>query len=143
MFITPYNDDYLTFNTVREHYVLTAKAVFDNLGIDLNATAKDNVNGVKAFLNRVSELTYRKMHEFGDDIYQDKVIACTKTGRKIILSAMLEQCFYMKNVGDLSLSTDLRERTLYASDTLVSIFDEEIPEIGKSVINIGVCKWTF
>lgn len=136
MFIKPYSDEYMTYNEARRHYVLTAKAVLDNLGIDLNENVKDNANGVNAFLMRVSELTYRKMHEYGDNTEQDSVIATTETGRKIIFNAMLEQFFYVKAVGDLSLSTDRDERALYASDALIEIFEETIPEIGRSVISI-------
>lgn len=136
MFIKPYSDEYMTYNEARSHYVLTAKAVLDNLGIDLNVNVKDNANGVNAFLMRVSELTYRKMHEYGDNTEQDRIIATTESGRNIIFNAMLEQFFYVKAVGDLSLSTDRDERALYASDALIEIFEETIPEIGRSVISI-------
>lgn len=136
MFIKPYSDEYMTYNEARSHYVLTAKAVLDNLGIDLNVNVKDNANGVNAFLMRVSELTYRKMHEYGDNTEQDRIIATTESGRNIIFNAMLEQFFYVKSVGDLSLSTNREERALYASDALIEIFEETIPEIGRSVISI-------
>lgn len=139
MFIKPYSDEYMTYNEARSHYVLTAKAVLDNLGIDLNVNVKDNANGVNAFLMRVSELTYRKMHEYGDNTEQDRIIATTESGRNIIFNAMLEQFFYVKSVGDLSLSTNREERALYASDALIEIFEETIPEIGRSVISISRC----
>lgn len=139
MFIKPYSDEYMTYNEARSHYVLTAKAVLDNLGIDLNVNVKDNANGVNAFLMRVSELTYRKMHEYGDNTEQDRIIATTESGRNIIFNAMLEQFFYVKSVGDLSLSTNRDERALYASDALIEIFEETIPEIGRSVISISRC----
>lgn len=138
MFIQPYNSDYMTFDEITGRYVLTTKAVSDHLGIDLNVLAKDNGNGVNAFLNRVSMLTYRKMHEYGFEDEQDRIIATTETGRKIIQEAMIEQCFYVKAVGDLSLSTKMEERALYASDGLECIFEKIIPEIGKSVINISM-----
>ena len=139
MFIKPYSDEYMTYNEARSHYVLTAKAVLDNLGIDLNVNVKDNANGVNAFLMRVSELTYRKRHEYGDNTEQDRIIATTESGRNIIFNAMLEQFFYVKSVGDLSLSTNRDERALYASDALIEIFEETIPEIGRSVISISRC----
>lgn len=139
MFIKPYSDEYMTYNEKREHYVLTAKAVLDHLGIDLNVNVKDNANGVNALFTRVSELTYRKMHEYGDNTEQDRIIATTKSGRNIIFNAMLEQFFYVKSVGDLSLSTNRDERALYASDALIEIFEEIIPEIGRSVISISRC----
>lgn len=137
--INPYTDDYMTYNERRGRYILTPKAVFDKLGIDLNVEIKQNPNGVNAFLSRVSDSVYRKIHEYGENDYQDKVIAYTQKGREIIFECMLEQFFYMKNVGDLSLSTDSRERALYAADSLLEILDETIPEIGRSIINIGRC----
>ena len=51
---------------------------------------------------------------------------------------IIDQCFYLKSVGDLSLSTKKEERALYASDGLECIFEKIIPEIGKSVINISM-----
>ena len=138
MFIQPYNTDYMTFDENTGRYVLTTKAVLDQLGIDLNVLAKDNGNGVNAFLNRVSMLTYKKMQEYGFEDGQDRIIATTETGRKIIQEAMIEQCFYVKSVGDLSLSTKKEERALYASDSLECIFEKIIPEIGKSVINMSM-----
>lgn len=138
MFIKPYDTEYMTFNEMTGQYVLTAKAILDNLGIDLNVLAKDNGNGVNAFLKRVSYLTYRKLHEYGFDEVQDMTVATTETGRKIIQEAMLEQAFYVKSVGDLSLSTKPEERKLYASDSLESIFDKVIPETRRALTNLAV-----
>lgn len=138
MFIEPYSDDYMTFNESSIRYTLTAKCVLDKLGIDLTAQAKADGQGVQAFLERVSMLTYRKMHEYGYDKWQDKIIATTEDGREVIQKAMLEQFFYMKSVGDLSLSTNIEERKLYASDSVVDILNETIYEIGESVINIAI-----
>ena len=138
MFIQPYNTDYMIFDEITGRYVLTSKAVLDNLGIDMNIAAKDNANGVNAFLNRVSAFTYRKVHEYGVDEFQDKIIATTEKGRELIQEAMLEQFFYMKNVGDLSLSLKQEERALYASDRVVEIFEAVIPEIRRSLIYVGL-----
>lgn len=138
MFIQPYNTDYMIFDEITGRYVLTSKAVLDNLGIDMNVAAKDNSNGVNAFLKRVSALTYRKVHEYGVDEFQDKIIATTEKGRELIQEAMLEQFFYMKNVGDSSLSLKQEERALYASDSVVEIFEAIIPEIGRSLIYVGL-----
>ena len=138
MFIKPYDTEYMTFNEMAGQYVLTAKAILDNLGIDLNVLAKDNGNGVNAFLKRVSYLTYRKLHEYGFDEVQDMTVATTETGRQIIQEAMLEQAFYVKSVGDLSLSTKPEERKLYAIDSLESIFDKVIPETRRALTNLAV-----
>lgn len=138
-FINPYTDNYMTYNETTGHYSLTAQAVFERLGIDLSAQNKDNANGVNAILNRISMLTYRKIHEHSNDTQcQDWLIASTRTGREIIYEAMLEQFFYVKNVGDLSLSPKKEERELYFSDTAYEILLREIPEVGRSVCYTGV-----
>lgn len=138
-FIKPYTDNYMTYNETTGHYSLTAQAVFERLGIDLSAQNKDNANGVNAILNRISMLTYRKIHEHSNDTQcQDWIIASTETGREIIYEAMLEQFFYVKNVGDLSLSVKKEERELYFSDTAYEILLREIPEVGRSVCYTGV-----
>lgn len=138
MFIKPYNSDYMYYDDLTNRYVLTAKAVQDYLGIDLGVQAKDNANGVDAFMKRVSLLTYRKMHEYGYEKEQDAIIATTESGRRVIQEAMLEQFFYMKSVGDLSLSANTNERQLYASDSVVDILERVIEETGRSLVNISL-----
>lgn len=138
MFIEPYDTEYMKYNVLTKQYELTAKAALDYLGIDLNVLAKDNGNGVNAFLKRIASLTYRKLHEYGFDELQDEIIATTETGREIMQKAQLEQLFYVKQVGDLSLSTKKDERALYASDSLESIFDRVIPETGRALTNLAV-----
>ncbi len=138
MFIEPYDTEYMIYDGLTGRYVLTAKAALDYLDIDLNVLAKDNGNGVNAFLKRVAAVTYRKLHEYGFDEIQDKIVATTETGRKVIQEAMLEQLFYVKQDGDLSLSIKKEERELYASDGLESIFDRVIPETGRALTNLAV-----
>ena len=139
MFIKPYSDEYLFYDDLSGHYVLTEKAVLDYLGINLTNAAKDASTGIKAFLKRVSMLTYRRIHEnTTDEKLRDCIVATTETGRKIIFDAMLEQFFYMKNVGDLSLSIDKEKRLLYFSDTAQEILEQDIPEVGFSLLYAGL-----
>lgn len=139
MFIKPYSDEYLFYDDLSGQYVLTEKAVLDYLGINLTNAAKDASTGVKALLKRVSVLTYRRIHENATDEKQrDCIVATTETGRKIIFDAMLEQFFYMKNVGDLSLSVDKEKRLLYFSDTAQEILEQNIPEVGFSLLYVGL-----
>lgn len=139
MFIKPYSDEYLFYDDLSGQYVLTEKAVLDYLGINLTNAAKDASTGVKALLKRVSMLTYRRIHENATDEKQrDCIVATTETGRKIIFDAMLEQFFYMKNVGDLSLSVDKEKRLLYFSDTAQEILEQNIPEVGFSLLYVGL-----
>ena len=138
MIIKPYSDNYMTYSETTGQYSLTAQAVFERLGIELPSASKDNAIGTQAILNRVSMLTYRKIHEHStDNKRQDLVIATTTSGRSIIFEAMLEQFFYIKQVGDLSLSVKKEERALYFSDTAYEILLQPIPEIGRSVCYTG------
>ncbi len=140
MIIKPYSDDYLFFNEPTGQYELTEKAVLDRLGINLAESVKKNGGSFAEILKRVSLLTYRKIHEHSnDDAMRDYIIATTSTGRTLIFEAMLEQFFYMKQVGDLSLSVDKERRALYFSDTAYEILETNIPEIGHSILYAGVC----
>lgn len=137
--IKPYTDTYMTYDEITGRYILTAKAVFDKLGIDLTGAIKDNPNGVSGLLNRISILTYKKIHEHNaDNAIQDSMIACSEGGRKIIFEAMIEQFLYVKTVGDLSMSTDVSKRALWFSDTAYEILMRPIPEFGQSVCYTGV-----
>ncbi len=139
MTIKPYSNDYMTYNEITGRYVLTAKAVLDTFGIDLSGAVKDNPNGVSGLLNRISVLTYKKIHEHNtDNALQDSMIAYSEGGRKIIYDAMLEQFLYVKTNGDLSMSVEASKRALWFSDTAYEILLQPIPEFGQSVCYTGV-----
>ena len=140
MIIEPYSDDYMTYED--GVYTLTAKAVFDEYGEDLQTSAKDNARGGLAILKRISRLVYKRIHDYNiDNDFQNEVIAKTDGGRKIIYEAMLDQFLQVKMSGELSMSTDKSKRELSFSETAQEIIERVIPEIGTSLCYTGVLRW--
>lgn len=130
----PYSDDFMIFDEMTGHYVLTAKFALDRYGLELyeSVNERNSTNAqiaVNAILRQVSNLIYNFIHNFS--IYnkrQDCIIATDPRMRKVIMEAMGEQLLYMSQVGDLSRSTDPEKRKL--------AIDETAKEI---LINSGIC----
>lgn len=130
----PYSDEYMIFDEMTGHYVLTSKYALDRYGIDLFEGINDrnsaNVQiAVSAFLKQVSNMIYNFIHSY--TIYerrQDCMIATNPYFRFVIQEAMGEQLVYMNMVGDLSRSTDKEKREL--------AIDENAKQI---LINSGIC----
>lgn len=139
MFIAPYSDDYLIYNENTGRYVLTAKNLLENYGINLQVAVKDNAVGVQGILNMVSISVYNYIHKHNiDNFKQDAMIACTETGRKIINDAMCMQFLYIKQAGYLSRSTDKEKRALAIDEDAKETLSQVIPEFGCSVLYCGV-----
>ena len=130
----PYNDDFMTFDQMMGHYVLTEKFALDRYGIDLFEGINDRNSAnaqiaVNAFLRQVSNLIYNFIHDFSTyNARQDWLIAHNENLRSIIQQAMGEQLVYMNMNGDLSRSTDREKRALAV--------DENAKQI---LINSGIC----
>lgn len=130
----PYDDDYMTFDKITGHYVLTEKYALEEYGLDLYTDANDRNStnaqlAVKAILKQVSNLIYNFIHGFS--IYnkrQDYIIATAPHMRKVIMDAMGNQLLYMSQVGDLSRSTDAEKRNLAIDENAKSI-----------LVNSGIC----
>lgn len=63
----PYNDDYMIFDELSGHYVLTSKFALDRYGIDLygEINERNSANAqiaVNAFLRQVSNVIYNFIH---------------------------------------------------------------------------------
>ena len=131
----PYNDDYMIFNEKTNQYILTAKAVFEYYGIDLESETKGFNNGniaVEAILKTVSNHVYNFIHEHNtNNAFQDYIIAATEKGRDIIKRAMLEQFVYIRSVGDLSRSTDRYKREMWFDKQAENILFENIEYNGR------------
>lgn len=114
----PYNDEYMVFDEVTGHYVLTAKFALDRYGLDLyeNVNDRNSTNAqiaVSAILRQVSNIIYNFVHQYSvHNKRQDYILATVPSMRNIIMEAMGEQLLYMSQVGDLSRSTDPEKRKL-------------------------------
>lgn len=130
----PYNDDYMIFDELSGHYVLTSKFALDQYGIDLFDEVNDRNSAnaqiaVSAFLKQISNTIYNFIHSY--TIYekrQDFMIATNPHLRSVIQQAMGEQLVYVRMVGDLSRSTDKEKRAL--------AIDENAKQI---LIDNGLC----
>ena len=139
----PYDDDFMIFDEVSNHYVLTAKCAAQRLGLQLeDAVNERNATNKQIALNRVfkqvSNLIYSYIHKFNyrTDL-QDRIIALVPSARIIIQEAMEEQLLYMSMKGDLSRSTDIEKRELAVDETAKEICARILPELGISLLYTG------
>lgn len=130
----PYNDEYMTFDVLTGHYVLTEKFALERYGLELYESVNDRNSAnaqiaVNAILRQVSNVIYNFVHEFSvHNKRQDCIIATAPHMRNVIMQAMGEQLVYMSQVGDLSRSTDPEKRKL--------AIDENAKRI---LIDSGIC----
>lgn len=133
----PYSDEYMTYDYESHKYMLTEKAVLEELGINLAERSK-NEAAKKAFLRLASNQIYNYIHSHNvNDVLQDYIIAKTSRGRKVIKEAMLSQFWLLANAGDLSILPDEKQRALSIDMNAISILGQTIPEIGCSILYTG------
>lgn len=139
----PFSDEYMRFDDVKRRYILTAKAILDNTGIDLmtRLNAKGSANPqatVNGLLDRISMLTYRFIdgHSINPTL-RNHIIAHAPSARPIIQQAMIAQTVYVLTEGDLSLSTDLSKRALWFDETAKQILLTPLCETGYSLLYCG------
>ncbi len=140
----PYSDDYLFYDENTNHYVLTEKALTDNIGVNLRERMAESalVNpevAIKSFTRTVSDMIYQFIHEHNvDNARQDCLIATVPELRQIIQRAMEYQAIYVLNVGNLYLSTKPEERAVAIDYLAQSILGNVVPCLGISIIYGGV-----
>ena len=139
----PYSDDYLFYDENTGHYILTEKALMENVGINLRARMGDTalVNpevAIKSFTRTVSDMIYQFIHEHNiDNARQDRLIATVPQLRQIIQKAMEYQAVYVINVGNLYLSTKPEERAVAIDYLAQSVFGNVVPCLGISILYAG------
>lgn len=139
----PYSDDYLRYDKLTGHLVLTEKALVESVGLDLRsrlgegATVNPEVV-INRFLQLISDMVYGFIHEHNmNNKRQDEIIAKTASGREIIKRAMEYQALYVANVGNLSYSTKQEERAAAIDETCKTVLNTTIPEIGVCILYTG------
>lgn len=146
--IVPYDDEYMFYDWDNHRYVLTPKAIIDNVGEDLSIILNKgrSVNTQmlpQMFLDEISDFVYNDIyaHSNQNDI-QEFYLAKLQTTRKIIFRAMLEQAKYTLVNGLLQqyAGVDLKKNTKSPdfTDRLLSprarqILSREIPELGVPI----------
>lgn len=139
----PLTDALMQFDEESGRYVLTEEALVQN-GTDLRArlsyTNAPNVTGIiTRHLNRVSDVIYDYIHSYSmNNLNQDRYIAKIPTLRRYIYKAMLAQSEYMLLNGDLTMSTDARERANAIDFNAKAVLETVVPEIGRSILYMGV-----
>ena len=141
--ICPYSDDYLYYDETTNHYVLTEKALVENVGLNIRARMSETavVNPevvIKSFNRRVSDMIYQFIHSHSvNNRAQDVLIASIPELRQIIQHAMEYQAVYVANVGDLYLSTKPEERAVAIDYLAQSVLGNVVPCLGYSILYTG------
>lgn len=137
-----YSTDFMNFDEVTGHYVLTEKALAA-FGTDMRGRLSRNryVNAtavINRFLTRVSDVIYNYIHKFSfDNKWQDQMIASYDTLRVIIQKAMLEQAEYMLMNGDLTRSVEQEKRDLAIDYSAIQTLNTNVPELGRPITYSG------
>ena len=132
----PYSDDYMQYDYIMHRYVLTAKDVQENLGVNLDRF--DSPNAVDAILRQIAVKIYAFIHEYNiANDFQDYIIAKTETGRKIIKEAMEQQFLYESAVGNVDLILSADKRGFRIAPITESVLLRIIPEIGTTILYTG------
>lgn len=140
----PYSDDFLFYDENTNHYILTEKALVENVGVNLRARLGESALVtpdivIRSFLRRTSDMIYQFVHEHNvNNAKQDCLIATVPELRPIIQKAMEYQAVYVLNVGDLYLSVKPEERAVAIDYLAQSILGNTVPSLGVSILYSGV-----
>lgn len=141
-----YNTDYLIYDKLTGHFILTEKALTDSVGLDLRSRIGEDLTVnpeavINHFLKLTSDMVYSYIHKYNiNNKRQDEILANTSTGREIIKRAMEYQALYMANVGNLFYSVKLDERAVAIDETCKDMLNTTIPEIGICILYTGVLR---
>lgn len=108
----PYNDDYMVFDTLTGHYVLTERAIAERCAVDIRARLSDDktVNAdivINKLCRTASDTIYSYIHSYSvHNKRQDCIIATVPNMRAVIQRAMEYQAEYILSNGDLFLSLE-------------------------------------
>ncbi len=142
--ICPYSDDYLYYDEKTNRYMLTEKALVENVGLNIRARMSDTalVNpevAIKSFNRTVSDMVYQFIHQHNvNNRAQDCLIATVPELRQIIQQAMEYQAVYVANVGNLYLSAKPEERAVAIDYLAQSVLGDVVPCLGYSILYTGV-----
>lgn len=140
----PYSDDYLFYDEITGHYMLTEKALTDRAGINLRARMGDRALitpevAIQSFCRTVSDMIYQYIHEHNvDNARQDCLISTVPELRRIIQRAMELQAVYVSVQGNLYLSTKPEERAAAIDYLAQSTLGTVVPCLGVSILYAGV-----
>lgn len=139
----PFNTDTMFFDEATNQYKLTEQALVRQ-GIDMrsrlartHATSPEYI--INALLTNVSDMIYDFIHAFNvHNEAQDTIISSLNSARAIIERAMTKQTIYVLYNGNLNMSVEDNMRSKAISPEAVDILNKTIPEIGASILYMGV-----
>lgn len=140
----PYSDDYLFYDEITGHYMLTEKALIERCGMNIRARMAEASYvspdiAIRSFTETVSDMIYTFIHDHNvDNCRQDCLIATIPELRQIIQKAMEKQAIYVANVGNLYLSTKPEERAVAIDKLAESVLGTVVPRLGRSILYAGV-----
>lgn len=141
--IQPYTDDHMAWDDDQEMYILREQAMIEK-GIDirsrlnkLNTIAPENV--LNNIFQTVADQIYGFIHQHSqDNKKQDFIIATVPSVRKILQKAMVQQCTYYLEKGNLARSVDKEVRAIAIDQLAKDTLNKEIKELGVPITYIGV-----
>lgn len=153
-FITPYDNEQMTYDRSRHQYILTIGYVRDELGIDLparlNVAQSDDPQKAAAYrLTQVSNEIYSYIYAHSSNAeMQEFYAAKLESTRTIIRDAMLEQLSYELVSGALSMFSGVNIKTGQQMDRqklkeavigfdAQKMLDRVIPELGVALTYQG------
>lgn len=142
----PYSDDFMRYDEVTGHYVLTERALVERLAVDLRSRLAETStvnpeNVIENFLRTVSDMVYEYVHTYNaDNSGQDRWIATLPEFRPILQRAMEYQAMYVAHVGNLYLSVDANERENAIDVLCKNILGTVVPRLGVSILYTGAIR---
>lgn len=141
--IQPYTDDYMLWDEEQHMYILREQAMIEK-GIDIRGRLnKLNTVSPEYVLNNIFQTVADQIYGFihshsQDNKRQDVVIATTPSVRNIIKKAMVQQCTYYLEKGNLARSVDKNIRAVAIDQLAKDTLNKEIEEFGIPITYIGV-----
>ncbi|MBQ8357876.1 MAG: hypothetical protein IJX39_08745 [Clostridia bacterium] len=142
-----YNDDMMTFDDVKQRYILTNECALANnvdLGKELNSTGVPSRSNLPAqILDRISRTVYNFIYSHGDRYGKEKELAENDYYRPFIKDAMIEQLLYFMVNGDLSVVARVDAQTGREFSRAAKLDAAYAPEMQNILAQSGILYCGF
>ncbi|MDE7209678.1 MAG: hypothetical protein K2O31_07330 [Clostridia bacterium] len=140
----PINDEYMTYDFRKHRYVLTEKAVLEEVGINLNDITGGNVTDKNLFLKRVSSDVYSYLLEGSrSPDYIEYILAVDTDLRATVQDMLVAQAEYTLLNGAISMFAGIN----LAKGTAVDIYklrdERKVAEQVQSEANKILSQYGF
>lgn len=140
----PINDEYMIYDFRNHRYMLTEKAVFEEVGVNLNDITGGNVTDKNLFLKRVSTDVYSYLLENSrSSDYIEYILAVDTDLRPMVQSMLIAQAEYTLLNGSISMFAGIN----LAKGTAVDVYklrdERKVAEAVQSEANRILPKYGF